>query len=865
MREKGYWKGEIMHITQSGKELYIETNTTNILDNNGNFKGVLAVNRDITFRKEQEFALIRNKNLTDTIFDNSPTAIQVFDSKGYSIRMNEANMKYVGLSDKMVGIGDYNVLQDEQLKHIGIGKYFEKAYRGEIVEMHSIAINFEMYEDIWQTHYKKRFIDLSILPLLDENNEIDSVVSFITDITERFLYQQKIVESEAQFRLLTENSTDLIINYDKNGNITYVSPSVKRLLGVNIDEILNTKYSQWFNSQNITKYGTSSNIQLNNLFNNVNLNELVNVEYKIKNKNGNFIYLDTLIRPILNEIGELINVITYSRDITERVAQETKLKEAIRLMNAMSEIANIGAWELDVSNNHITWSDQIYKIHNLEIGDNQELENALSFYVEESKDILQESVLKAINENIPYDLVLKFKDAKSNLKWVRTTCLPIIENERVIKIYGTLQDITEKYEKDKKIKDNESLLNSINSNISEALYRSTPNRGIIYANNATLKMFGFESLDEMNQFGTLNYYPEKREEIKRNLSEFGYVKKIENLYRKKDGSTFWGLNSSFQNLDENGEIIYDGAIVDITELKEKEELLNNLNQNLELMVEERTNELRLTQEKLFDSFIQEKEYLELKSKFITLVSHEYRTPLTIIQTSLYLLEKFYEKGKTEQFQNQISKINDAIESMTVLLDNVLKLGTYDLSAVKKYLQEIDVIKLITEIIEMQLQIHKNTVTINFDCSFEHIIMMTDKTMIYQIINNLIENSIKYSNENKNIEITVDLINYNEFSGNPNLISQNNSSDLNKPKDANIKYLKIIIKDYGIGISKENIGKISEPFYRGDNVSEIRGLGIGLSISKTWVTILEGSLVFESEVGKYTIATLELPINYKQDF
>lgn len=844
VREKGYWKGEIIHITKEGKELFIETNTTNIIDKNGEFKGILAVNRDITIRKEHEFALIRNKNLIDTIFDNSPTAIQIYDAEGYSVRMNEAHMKYIGLPDITVGVGVYNVLQDENLKYTGLNRLFEKAFNGEIVEVKGQVIDFSIYDGYWETNSRKKYIDLSILPLLDENNNVNSVVSFITDITERHENELKIIESEAQFRLLTENTTDLIINYNSEGKITYVSPSVSRVLGYSIDELINTEYSNLFNGSKLTKIG--SNFGKNFIFG----NELANVEYKFENKKGEFIYLDTLIKPIVNDYGDLVNVITYSRDITERVSNELKLQESNRLMNAMSEIANIGGWELDVISNTTNWTEQVYKIHNISNNGPHSVDDVMDHYLDDSKTKLINALDLAINQQIPYDLIVRFKDAKNNLKWVRTTAIPIVDNGKVVKLYGSFQDITESYEKDRKISENEDLLKSIYENVDEAIFRTTVDKGAIFVNNATLEMFGFKDINELNEFGLQNVYKNKNDRIKLvlQLAKLGQVSKVEVEYRRKNGTTFWGLNSTIKSIDENGNDIFDGAIVDITDRKNKEELLNKLNQNLELMVEERTNELRLTQEKLLDSFIQEKEFLELKSKFITLVSHEYRTPLTIIQTSLYLLEKFYEKGKTEQFQNQISRINDAIESMTVLLDNVLTLGTYDLNAVKKYLQEIDFINLITEIIEMQLQINKDAIVINFESNLKNALIITDKTMVYQIINNLIENSIKFSDKNKNIDIFVEMIDKTELKR-----SIKNDNDF--------KYIRCIVKDYGIGISKENLEKISEPFFRGDNVSEIRGLGLGLSISHSWVKILEGNLIFESEVGSFTTATLELPVNY----
>lgn len=704
----GSWKGETKQITKNGLELYIDKNAKEITDNNGICIGILTINRDITNRKLLDNQLKQNKNLIDTIFDNTPIAIQIFDIDGNLIRMNEAQFSLIENKEILNNISNFNIFDDQIIINNNLHEYFIKAINGEIVKLNKYKYFISKSENIWGDNQNTRYYNIDIVPLLDENNEVIAIASFSEDITSQVNYEHKLIE---------------------NNN----------------------------------------------------------------------------------------------------------------LLKLIEDLANIGAWELNLKTNKLTWSDQTYKIHGLNNEVEVDVKSAIEFYVGNDKKRITDYVNGLINNYVEYQDVFSFKDTFGNFKWVKSTGFPLIENGELVKIYGTFQDITESHIKDSKIKENEGLLSSINTNIKEALYRTSPDKGVIYANKAAHLMFGFRDIDHMNEYGIDNVYSEENSRVDY-LNKYDGISQISNQeikFRRLDGTEFWGLNSFTKKMGENGEIFFDGAIIDITEIKEKEKQLSTINNNLEKLVIERTKELENAQKIAIKNLQEDKNYLELKTKFITTVSHEFRTPLTIIQTSIYLLEKFYEKNNTEQFNKNINKVNNAIESMVILLDNVLNLNNYDLENIKTYNQEFNCYELIMELIDSHKDINNNKFKINLinELSPEDYIIFSDKNMVYQILNNLLGNAIKYSGRSRIVDVFTKKSIYN-----------------------NTPYLSIDVKDYGKGFDTNQINNFFNPINKDSNSNDFITQNKGLYIAKTWLDLLGGTISFDSEINKYTIAKIQLPFN-----
>ncbi len=286
------------------------------------------------------------------------------------------------------------------------------------------------------------------------------------------------------------------------------------------------------------------------------------------------------------------------------------------------------------------------------------------------------------------------------------------------------------------------------------------------------------------------------------------------------------------------------------------QLLDHQNKNLEQIVEQRTNELKEeiqrkneTEAKLQIAYIElenvnyemkialskEKEVNELKSKFISIVSHEYRTPLTVILHSTFLIEKYSEISDLEKMRNQLWKIQKSVKDMTVLLEDILTIGKIDAGKLNVYISKFTLMNLLVEIIDEKKQISDKNQQFNLIDLSQDLKIISDSNMLSIILNNLLTNAMKYSYPQSEIIITLSDDNFNFF---------------------------ITVQDFGIGISENDTKHLFSPFFRGRNVGTINGTGLGLSIAKKYIEVLSGQISFESVEGEGSKFTLKIPINFE---
>ena len=278
-------------------------------------------------------------------------------------------------------------------------------------------------------------------------------------------------------------------------------------------------------------------------------------------------------------------------------------------------------------------------------------------------------------------------------------------------------------------------------------------------------------------------------------------------------------------------------IIDITLRKQSEERLKNYSAELEkqvknrtLILEEAIRELERTKKELHNALKKEKELSELKSRFVSMASHEFRTPLTTMMSSLSLVTKYGEQNDKESQSKHVSKIKTSINNLTDILNDFLSVSKLEEGKVENMPEEIHVNDYIAEIVsEMKVM----TVT-GQEIKYFHIgneIALADKKLLKNILFNLISNAIKFSPHAGIIEI----------------ISKGSNSSL-----------KIIVKDNGIGISKADQKHLFERFFRAHNATHIQGTGLGLNIVTKYTELMNATIDFESEENKGTTFTLIIP-------
>lgn len=284
-----------------------------------------------------------------------------------------------------------------------------------------------------------------------------------------------------------------------------------------------------------------------------------------------------------------------------------------------------------------------------------------------------------------------------------------------------------------------------------------------------------------------------------------------------------------------GRKIYAGFIHDLTHQKADEERLKNYAAHLEELVEDRTKTLNdaikaleKSKEKISASLDKEKELSKLKNRFLSMASHEFRTPLSTIQLSASLIEKYAEPFACAPIHKHVLKIENAVASLTAILNDFLYLEQSEMGKINANPTWFDLIELATEITEEMQLLIKGEQKILFSHTGTQTQIYLDQNLLKNSIINLITNAIKYSGETCCIEFTTEI---------------------------NATHCIICVTDNGIGIPAEDQQHLFEPFFRAHNTGNIPGTGIGLNIVTRYISLMNGKIDFTSDSDKGTVFTL----------
>jgi PAS domain S-box-containing protein len=321
--------------------------------------------------------------------------------------------------------------------------------------------------------------------------------------------------------------------------------------------------------------------------------------------------------------------------------------------------------------------------------------------------------------------------------------------------------------------------------------------------------------------------------------------------RKKDGTNI-PVEVSLSHYRSDEVIFVIAFIVDITFRKESErnmirqqtelEHITNevktLNAELEAKVEERTlilrealQRLEESQKELSEMLQKEKELSEIKSRFVSMASHEFRTPLSTVLSSASLLSKYTSGEDQDKRTRHIDKIKGAVKHLNDILEDFLSLGKLDEGKVQSHSSEFNLDEFLNDLVDEAKGLLKKDQYIHFDYKGGKQVC-SDKKLLKNILVNLITNAIKFSPEDGRINILAEV---------------NDSTGV------------ISVSDPGIGIPKDDLEHIFSSFYRAANATNIQGTGLGLHIVKRFTELMGGSVTIDSELDKGTIVTITIPI------
>lgn len=617
-------------------------------------------------------------------------------------------------------------------------------------------------------------------------------------------------------------SVEGILAFDKNFRIRLVNTSAENILGYNKDELNNKNINSIVPNQFQEEY---SNLY-NNFFKRKNKTKGIRLIVTFLKKDKTKIVAEASLSKHLHSAEGPLILILFS-DITDRFNTEHVLKEEKYLYENVLE--KMG--DAFVSFDHNWKYTYINNIALLLIGEKKTKEEFLGkTFWEISPEAIGTVFEKKYREVMEKRKPVSFEAfSLSKDCWLEIRVCP---HDTGIAIFSS--DITQNKLKSEELKKSEErFVKAFRSSPVAFSISKLSDGSFVEVNNSFLNIFGFNHDDiigkNSSEIGTIgnNMFGE-REKIIRMLSETGSVSNIEFQTRKKSGAPISILFSA-DVIELNGEIHVLATMMDITEKRKTQEAILKMNELLENRVRDKTLELTQALER-------EKENNDLKSRFVSMASHEFRTPLAGILLSVSILEQ-YTMSENEKLVKHFNRINSSVSNLTDILNDFLSLEKFEQGKVKAINSKFDLKDLIEDVIEEMKASLKKGQRININLTGDSKIYQ-DKKIIYNTLLNLVSNASKYSEENKQINLDTEI------------------------KDEKIT---IIIKDRGIGIPKNDQDKMFTLFFRAKNAETIKGTGLGLNIVKKYMELIKGSIHFTSKENKGTEFTIEFPKNTQLEY
>lgn len=735
---------------------------------------------DQLIRSEQKF-----KGLTEKSFD------------GIVVYGPDASIKYISPSaSHILGFDqeDIRKMTGRDLIHPeDLPWADEKMYQ--IMQEQGSRVSFEVRsirkdgEVIW--------VECSFTNLL-EDPAIQGIVGNFRDVTERKKSAIQLEEIRTSLNIAQKVAKIGSWELKLPAREAYLSDELYNILGLKREENLKSHidFLNYVHPEDQERIRVASERMMRD-------HELVDMEYRIINAQGHLKYIRAHNRLLPDHQGEGVRIVGTLQDVTKEMELEKLLEET-------SSIAKVGGWEINLVANELIWTKETYAIHEVPWGEKLNVEEAILFYHPDDRSTVEEAVHQIMREGKKYDLELRIITSTGKLKWIRTTGGIVDKvNGKVIKIRGSIQDITERKEKEEAIRTYSERLTLATEAAQIGVWDLDLISNALYWDQQTLKILGVKQnqLQRTIEDWKALVYPE-------DLEKFGDPHDLKKLKDNEINMQFRIIrpdNQETRHISSSAKVFFDekqqpirmiGVHWDVTSIIENEDRLKKNNE-----------ELRKTNAEL--------------DHFVYSTSHNLRAPLTSVMGIVDILRESNSEQERESFidliQKSIYKLDETIQE----INDYSKNARVEVQKAPVDLKQI--IENIAESLSFMDNAHKIKLELNIA---DPLTFYSDPGRLKIIFNNLLSNAVKYANplqEESYISIEVE----------------------KKNDDVLIDF-----KDNGIGIKQEYLDKVFHMFFRATNRSS--GSGLGLYIVKEAVEKLGGKISIQSAPGKGTAFHIRLP-------
>lgn len=545
----------------------------------------------------------------------------------------------------------------------------------------------------------------------------------------------------------------------------------------------------------------------------------VNEEWVSFASDGHRELLETIKTPVFDGRGGFLGVLGIARDITQRKLDEGELRRQKDILDRTGRLARVGGWEFDVSTMRGSWSDETARIHDLEPGSDVDVAKGLSFYHGDSRRVVEQAVQDAIDSGQPYDLEVDMISAKGVRKWIRTIGLPVLDDGRVVRLQGAIQDISERKQAEASLREQEAFFRLIAENMGDMVTVLDVRGRRLYDSPAYRALFGNpDEVQGTDPFASV--HPDDREGVRR-----AFAKTIASGIGTRGTFRVVLPDGGLRNIESQGGVIrnVDGRVErvvvvsrDVSERKRMEDQIQQLNADLEARVRQRTAELDAVNKEL--------------QTFTYSVSHDLKAPLRGIDGYCRLLLEDHREQLGEEGRLFLDNVRNGVAHMARLIEDLLAYSRLERLGLNG--QTLDVSRQAGMVLDSR-RAEMQALGMVVDVRLHGLSVRADPAALNIVLRNLVDNALKFARQSQP----------------PKLAISGTQSE---------KSVTVAIKDNGIGFDMRFHERIFEIFQRLQRAEDYPGTGVGLAIVHKAVQRMGGRVWAESELGHGATFYLELP-------
>ena len=774
----------------------------------------------IFFYEQNKRKLSLSEEKFNFMFEDSPVSISTSTVDGILTDVNNSYIKLFGYDRKeeLIGKPSLELIAPEN--------------REDLLE--KLLKNFDDSAKSYRTNGLRK--DGTKFPLEIELGRIklpegERSIAYLRDISELKKSEEKKEKLKKEKEKLLKNITDEIENmpigyilHDKDLYVTYLNSEAERIFGYSKSELIGKKP---LDEGLIVPKSSKKIVEERFLKTRLNSGKVVGINQNIT-KDERIIYCEWTNQAVYNDKGELENILTMVSDVTDRIKSESALAESERKYRQLFEEDLTGHVVTNPEGEILEFNSKL--VEQLCFDDNQDFakRNFKEFYID-IKD--REKVIEKIKNDgkaESFEIDLKRKDGSivtflenatakfdelGNIKELRGYFFEITDRKRTeIELENYRLNLEEKViERTEELKFSEERFRSIAETSQDIIIRIDEHDQVLYLNNSAKHFF-----KQINRISVGNKVVEGVSNKNKSIVE-EYLGKVKRLKKPLD----------MELLHPNG-IWLDYHIIP--------EIENGTVKTI-MAYGRDISKRKNVEEKITDALQKEREINEMKSAFVSMISHEFRTPLTALLSSVEILEMYGRNWSEEKYNRHIDVIRRSVDNLTIMINDILFLNRAQAGKLELNSEPLDLYELIEDIINECKSFAAANHHFHLNYEPEKRLYYLDRTLIRNVVSNLISNAIKYSPKGGNIKVEVSDNNFN---------------------------LSIQVEDEGRGIDDQDLKQIFEPFARGKNYTGIQGTGLGLSIVKKSLQLLKGNIEVKSELGNGSNFIVNLPLNGKNE-